>query len=341
MSYSQQPVRVTITSATILKVIAVVIALLFVYAIRDILLLILVSMVLAAAFDPWVDRLQKHGLPRLAGILIIYLGLFGIFGLVIVMLIPPVLEQIAALYQNFPSIIAQFSSALDSVQGFSLNTSLEESFNASFGDFETTHTVGKVMAAIGNFFGGLFGILAILVMTFYMVIKEDNIEKLVKLASPERYHKFLTSLLKNISEKLGVWLRTQLLIGLLVGVMVYIALSFLQVEYALVLALLAVVTELIPFIGPWIGAIPGVLVAFTQSPVVGLFAAGMYLLIQQLESHFITPRIMSKAVGLSPILVIVALLIGAKIAGIVGALLAVPVALIIQTAIHDFNKIPD
>lgn len=336
-----QPVKVTITSMTILKVIAVLLVLMFVYAIRDIIVLLLLSMVLAAALDPWVDWLQKKGLPRGVGIAAIYLSLISIFSLAVILIIPPVLEQAGQLYVNFPNIVEQFTGAVDSFQDFSVKENLQQGLLSVFGQSQTSSTISELFSAIGNFVGGIFGVFAIMVLTFYMVVKEDNIEKLVRMASPERYHEFLTNLLRNISKKLGIWLRSQLLLGLIVGVMVYIPLKIIGVEYALVLALLSGVTELVPFIGPWIGAVPGVLIAFTQAPILGLAAAIVYLLVQQLENNLIVPKVMSKAVGLSPLLVIVALLIGAKIAGVVGALLAVPVALIIQTVIKDFDKIPD
>ena len=131
------------------------------------------------------------------------------------------------------------------------------------------------------------------------------------------------------------------MLGVIVGVMVYIPLKIIGVEYALVLAILSGVTELIPFIGPWIGAVPGVLIAFTQAPILGLAAAIVYLLVQQLENNIIVPKVMSKAVGLSPLLVIIALLIGAKVAGILGALLAVPVALIISEVLKELDNIPE
>lgn len=325
---------------TILKILAVGLVLLLLYAIRDILLLLLVSMVLAAAFDPWVDWFKKKGWPRWAGIAVIYLLLFGMFALVVSLVIPPVLKQASELYANFPTIVNKLTQLLNSLESFQIS-GWQESLQKSFLNIEPNKTVAGLFGAVGNFFGGLFGVFAILVMTFYMVIKEDNIAKLVKLVSPEKYQKFLTDLLNHISQKMGLWLRGQLLLGLIVGLLVYVGLKIIGVKYALVLALLSAITELIPFIGPFIGAVPGVLIAFTQAPVLGLLAIGIYIGVQLLENYFITPRVMSRAVGLTPLLVIIALLIGAKLAGVLGALLAVPVALIISTILKELDNIPD
>jgi len=341
MTQSQHPLKITITSMTILKILAVVLVLMFVYAIRDILILLLLSMVLAAALDPWVDWLKNKGLPRALSLVFIYVVLISVFVLSIALIIPPVIEQLGELYVNFPRIVDQFSQTLNSIQGFSIKYSLQDSLSGFLTEAQANKTLSGLFTTLGSFFGGLFGVFAILVMTFYMVIREDNIEKLVKLVSPEKYHSFLISVLRNISKKLGLWLRSQLILGLIVGLSVYVGLSIIGVEYALTLGLLSAVTELIPYIGPFIGAVPGVLIAFTQAPILGLGALIIYLLVQLLENYLIVPRIMSKAVGISPLMVIIALLIGAKLAGIVGALLAVPVALIISTALKELDKVPE
>lgn len=341
MNSSQTPIKVTITSMTILKILGVVLVLLFFYAIRDILILLLLSMVLAAALDPWVDWLKKRGLPRSLSLILIYAVLISVFVLSIALIIPPVVEQIGELYVSFPRVVNDFSKTLNSIQGFSVQYNLQANLSGFLREVQTGRTLTSLFTTLGSFFGGLFGVFAILVMTFYMVIREDNIEKLVKLVSPEKYHSFLITVLRNISKKLGLWLRSQLILGLIVGVSVYVGLSIIGVKYALVLGLLSAVTELIPYIGPFIGAVPGVLIAFTQDPILGLGAAIIYLLVQLLENYLIVPKIMSKAVGISPLMVIIALLIGAKLAGIIGALLAVPVALIISTALKELDKVPE
>ena len=338
---TQQPLRITFTPLTILKFVGVLLLLIFVYVIRDILLLIFVSMVLAAAFDPWVDAMKKKGLPRPLGILLIYVILISVFVFAFVMMIPPIIEQLTQLYASFPSLLQNFSSVLESFQGFSIKESLQQGIGGSLNGLQPSQAVTSVFSVIGNFVGGVFGIFLTLVITFYMVVKEDNIGKLVKTFSPKKYEKFFMQILRDISKKMGLWLRGQLLLGVIVGVMVYIPLKILGVQYALVLAVLAGVTELIPFVGPWIGAVPGILIAFLQSPILGLAATVIYIVVQQLENNVITPKLMSKVVGLSPLVVIVALLIGIKVAGMLGALMAVPAALIVSTLLKYIDKMPE
>lgn len=338
---SNQPLRITFTPLTILKFFSVLLLLIFVYVIRDILLLIFVSMVLAAAFDPWVDAMKRKGLPRPLGIILIYVILISIFVFAFVMMIPPMVEQLTQLYASFPSLLQNFSSVLDTFQGFSIKEGLQQGIGGSLNSLQPSQAVTGIFSVIGNFVGGLFGVFLTLVMTFYMVVKEDNIGKLVKTFSPKKYEKFSMEMLRDISKKMGLWLRGQLMLGVIVGVMVYIPLKILGVQYALVLAVLSGVTELIPFVGPWIGAIPGILIASIQAPILGLAAAVIYIVIQQLENNIITPKLMSKVVGLSPLVVIVALLIGIKVAGILGALMAVPAALIISTLLKYMDRIPE
>ncbi|MGB0757266.1 MAG: AI-2E family transporter [Patescibacteria group bacterium] len=338
---AQKPMRVTVSPLAIIKIFAVILVLALLGAIRDVLLLIFVSMVLAAAFDPWVDALQKKGIARAFGILFIYAIIIGVFTTAVILMIPPLIEQLTGLYNAFPQLVEQFNSALGSLHGTTVQDSVQSGINDLTTRLQSGDTVTSVFSAIGSIFGGIFGVFAMMVMTFYMLVQENNIEKLVKLISPKKYHDFAVNTITDVSKKLGLWLRGQVMIGIIVGLLVYITLSILGVEYALVLGILSAITELIPFIGPWIGAVPGVLIAFIQAPIFGLAAIVIYLAVQQLENNIITPKLMSKVVGLSPLVVIVAILVGAKIAGVLGALLAVPTALIIQTFIKHLERLPE
>ena len=149
-------------------------------------------------------------------------------------------------------------------------------------------------------------------------------------------HPYLFRLITRIQHKLGLWLKGQLILSLIIFGLVFIGLSIIGVEYALLLAFVAGVFEIIPFLGPTLAAIPAAFFGFTQSPVLGLLVIALYVLIQQLENHVIVPKVMSKSVGLNPLIVIVAFLVGAKIGGFIGVLLAVPVATAISVFLSDF-----
>jgi len=177
---------------------------------------------------------------------------------------------------------------------------------------------------------------AVLIITFYMTLEEDGMKKFVKSIAPLKYQPYLISKVKRVQVKMGMWLRGQLILSLILGVLAYIGLLIIGVDYALVLALLVAVTEFIPYVGPIIGGIPAVFIAFTQSPVKAGIVVVLYVVIQQLENSVISPKVMQKAVGLNPIIIILALLVGGTIGGFAGVILAIPAVTIISVFVEDF-----
>jgi len=168
-----------------------------------------------------------------------------------------------------------------------------------------------------------------------MVVEENAIKKLVWSIAPEKHQVYVMQLINRIQKKIGLWLRGQLILCLVIFVLSYIGLLILGVKYALMLALIASITELVPYIGPIIGSIPAVVLAFAQSPMLAVFVVALYYGIQLVESNILTPKIMEKAVGINPIISIVALLVGFKVAGVVGAILSIPVATAVSVFVKD------
>ena len=164
-------------------------------------------------------------------------------------------------------------------------------------------------------------------MTFYLVVQDDAFKRVFHSIIPDEYVPFGLQLFKKIRDKLGYWLRAQLLLSIVVGLLVFVGLSVLQVKYAAVLALFAALFEFIPYVGPVLAAGPALILAFSQGGPIDFFLVlTLYIVIQQIENHFLIPKVMQRAVGLNPIVSILAILIGARIAGIIGALIAIPVA---------------
>jgi len=174
----------------------------------------------------------------------------------------------------------------------------------------------------------------ILVISFYLTVQEKGVKRFIMSLTPAKHQSYLSSLIERIQRKMGGWLRGQLLLMLIVGILTYIALRLIGLKYALVLALIAGILEIVPYIGPIISAIPAVILGFVQSPFLALLVIILYILIQQIESQIIAPQVMRRAVGLNPIITIIAILIGAKLAGILGIILAVP----ITAALAEFLK---
>jgi predicted PurR-regulated permease PerM len=306
----------------------------FVYQIRDVLIIIFVALVLAAAIDPWITALQRRGVPRGVGIAVIFVSLIGFISLVLIALVPLVADQLSQFVQAFPQLYAKGFTFVQGVQDQTIIEGLQkgvESLNSVVGQL----TQGFFTGIVG-FFGGVFTFISIFVLTFYLTMEEQGMKRLAVDIAPATYRPYLTKLFRRIEERLGHWLRGQLLLGLIIATATYIGLTLLGVKYALVLALIAGITELLPAIGPFIGAIPAIIVALSQQPMLGVWVAALYLGIQQLENHLIVPKVMSKSTGLNPVIIIVSLLVGAKVAGMIGVVLAVPTVIIITTFLEDF-----
>lgn len=337
MENNQKPITINLSTFTIVKVILILLALYFLFLIREILFVLFFSLVLASAVDPWVDWLQKRKIPRALGVLLIYLILILFIGLTIYLMIPPITQQVAELAENFPRLLERIISTFSTLRAYSAQHGILDSLKNSLGSLSTNLQVaaGSIFSTVTGIFGGIFSFFLILVLTFYMVVEENAIKKLVWSIAPKRHQPYLMQLINRMQKKIGLWLRGQLILSLVIFLMTYSGLSILGVKYALVLALIAGLTELIPYIGPLIGAIPAVLLAFTQSPILALFVAILYYIVQMLENNILVPKIMQKAVGLNPIVSIVALMIGFKVAGVLGAILAIPVVTAISVFLID------
>lgn len=333
----------TISYTSIIRVLIVFVAVFFIYLIRDALALLFVAIIFAAAVDPWVDWLQKFKFPRAVSILMIYAVLLAIFSLVVIMMIPPITEQIGQIIINVPAYYEKISIGVHNLQDQTVSDATLSGNDSIVSALETlsltlAQTTKSIFVTITSIFGGLFSLLIVLVITFYLTVEEQALKKFVKFVMPLKHRTYTMDLIERMQVKIGLWLRGQLLLSLIVGIMTYIGLSILGVKYALLLALIAGILEIIPYLGPWLSAIPAVLVAFSDSFVKVILVIILYLIVQQLENNLIVPKLMQKMVGLNPIIVIMAILVGAKLGGVIGGLLGVPVAAAISVYLSDVIK---
>ncbi len=329
--------KIEISTTTIFRTILILLALVFLYMVRDIVLLLFIAVIIAAALDPAVNFLQKKKIPRAAGALLIYLILFSIVAFVISFLIPPLGTQI----RDFSSHSSQY---LKSTGGeFSLAGGFFSSDNISV-------AVGKIINEFGNgltditqnifsktvgILSGLISVIVVFSMAFYMVMNEDGIKKFVVSITPQIKKDYAANLTDRIKDKIGKWMAGQLVLMVIIFALDYIGLSLIGIPYALVLAILAGILEIVPYVGPIVAAVPGVVLGFLVSPVTGLLALIVYAIAQQFETHVVVPQVMKKAVGLNPVVTIVAILIGFKLAGVLGAIISVPAATAISLFISD------
>jgi predicted PurR-regulated permease PerM len=326
---------------SIIKVLIILGAVSFLWLIRGIVGLLFVSIILASAFHPMVAWLEKRKIPRGFGIVFIYIVLLGLLSAVITLVAGPISHEVAGLTNNFPEyrhVVVDAWNHLQAISGGAL-----DSYNvqSSLSSFSLPGATSGVFAFLQAVFGGVFAFFLVLVMTFYLTVEEQALRGFIKVITPDSYQPYVMQLWTKIQNRLGNWLRGQLILSLVIFTLTYIGLSILQIKYALVLAMLAGSFELIPYVGPILSSVPAIFLAFVQAPYLALFVILLYFIVQQLENSLIVPKVMGRVTGLNPIVVLIAVLIGAKIGGIVGTLMAVPVATALSTFLYDFNNHED
>ena len=328
-------VTIHISTASIIKILAVLLLLGFLYLVWDVIVIVFIALLFAASLGPAIDWLEKKKIPRPAGILLIYSTVLLFLSLVVVLIIPAITDQIQQLAANSPFYYQRFLEIIGDLQ---LKTDISQTLQQNLENVSQTLSsyTGSIINTITGIFGGILVFVMVLVLTFYFSVSKNGLRHFIYSVTPEKHQKYAINLFERIQDKLGLWLRGQLLLSLIIFAITWIGLLILDVRYALVLALIAGFTEVIPYIGPVIGAVPAVFLTFLQSPVKALLVIALYVVIQQLENNIIVPKVMQRAVGLNPVVVIIVLLLGAKLAGVIGALLAIPLAVAIMVVAKDW-----
>jgi predicted PurR-regulated permease PerM len=311
--------QVEISQRTILFTILLLLGLWLVWLIKDILFLLFISFILMSSLRPLIDSMSRIRLPRFVSILLVYAVIIGVFSVGLAGVIPSLVAQTTRLASELPGFVSRVLPYW-SIDAGSLARQL-----SPIGENVLRVTVG--------IFSNVLSVITVMVFTFYFLLERRYTENFLKdLVGAEAGNRIM-AIVRTIEKRLGAWVGGQLLLMLVVGVFVYLGLTFLRVEFAIPLAILAALFEIVPTIGPIVSAIPAVLVAFSSSPLLALSVTALYIIIQQIENTFLVPFIMKRSVGLSPIVTIVGLMIGSRLAGVTGAVLAVPVILVIQTVV--------
>ena len=340
MNQEPKNFSISITTGSIIRGALFVLLLIFLYFIRDIVLVILAAVVIASAIEPVTKWFGKYRIHRLPAVVFIYLVLMTLFAGFLVFFVPTLVDQALTYINTIPSTI-NLSDVWNPLRD---NTFLS---TASFSTQDIVNNLQQVIAgtSAGAFktatfiFGGALSFLLIILLSFYLAVQEDGVSNFLRIITPVRKHKYVIDLWKRSQVKIGHWMQGQLLLGVIIGVLVYLGLMVLGVQHALLLAVIAACFELIPVFGPIMSSIPGVLIGLSTGGISeGLLVLGLYIIIYQFESNLLYPLVVKKIVGVSPILVILALVIGAKLAGFLGAVLAVPIAAALMELVNDVEK---
>ncbi|MCA9353632.1 AI-2E family transporter [Candidatus Nomurabacteria bacterium] len=345
MKSSSGPIN--LSSSTIVRFFLVAALFVGLYMIRDVILVLLTSIVIASFIESASKSFAKVGIKRTFSVVFIYLVSFlfilGVFYVFVPVLIGELTSFSSFIREYLPSssFLGNFntgtiSGAKDIVSSISNNASLGDVIgsaqnfagNFSSGLFQTTSAV----------FGGIFNFVLIVIISFYLSMHENGIESFLRVIAPDKHEAYIVSLWKRTERKIGLWVQGQMLLGVIVGMLVYLGLTIIGVEYALLIAIITALSELIPF-GMILAAAPAIFFAYVDggislSAIVLLF----YFIIQQFENYLLQPLIVKRVIGISPLVVILSLIIGAKLAGFWGIILAIPAAVFVFEYLSDIEK---
>lgn len=298
------------------------------FQIKEVLLIFFVALILSFALLPPIEKLERKKLPRSLAALLVYLSVAVFFLFVIGSGISPMVEQTTLFLSQLPQLI---ESVLSSPTISPISRQVIEEASRQL----ASASVNIVKITIG-LFDSLLAVVTVFVFSFYFSLGYENLRRKLPGFFPEATARKINETLKEIESRIGGWVRGEFILMLVIATFSYLGLTALKVNYALPLSLIAGVLEIVPVIGPILSAVPAVVVGFATSNVLGFGVLALYILIQQFENNFIVPRVMEKAVGLNPLLTMSAIFIGGRVFGITGALLAVPVILILQVILPKF-----
>ncbi len=323
--------RIEVSQKSILYAFVILIGAYLLHQLRDLLVLLFLSMIFASALNPLVVWLHKHlRFPRSLAILSLYAVLFSLIGSIFSYVLPPLIRESGVLVSKL-----HLPQLPDSFEIAQLQQTIQD-YNGIVARIGTS--LPSIMNAIFSTFSGFLVVFTFLMISYYILIERDHLHHYMewifgKTDAEKRAQHFID----RLEFELGGWVRGELLLMTIIGVLTYIGLIILGIPYALPLAIIAGLLEAVPNIGPTISAIPSIILAFFSiSPAMALAVMFLYILIQQLENNLIVPRIMASAVNISPLIAILALAAGLRLGGIQGAVLAIPTFLFIRAVVREF-----
>lgn len=325
-----------------------------VYALRDVVLVVLAAVIIAAAIDPLTRVLQRSRMriPRTLSVLAIYLAGAGFFALLSTQFAPTFISEARTLAERLPGLLESLGEtetigSLPAVPSFldGLGAELAKGNLLSSLEGPVSGATYSVFATASTVFGGLLSFALVIVLSFYLAAQERGVENFLRIVVPAQHEAYALDLWARAQRKIGLWMQGQLILGVLVGLMTYLALSLVgalvgePVPSPLLLALIAGVLELVPVVGPILAAIPAVTLSFSAGGTsLGLAVLAVYVLVQQFENNLLQPLVVKKIVGIPSVVAILALVIGAKLAGFIGMLLSVPLAAVGMELLLDLER---
>jgi len=290
--------------------------------------MVFVAFIIMSSLNPAVDQLEKLKIPRILAIIFLYIVVLavviGTFGLVI----PPLVTQTGNLLVSLPD-------ALGRIEMFNSNQqAITQQILSQIGSLPQ-----DILRITFSLFGNIISILTTLVISFYLLLERKNLNKYLGVLMGKSSPNAVLKTINEVERRLGSWVRGELFLMFAVGFITYLGLMILGIDNALPLAIIAGVLEIVPNIGPTISAVPAILIALTIHPVKALATLALYFLVQLAENNLLVPHIMKRAVGVNPLVSIIGLIIGFKIYGPMGAILSIPVIILLHTIVLNLQNI--
>jgi len=302
------------------------------FLMRETVAILLLALLVSTIFDRPVDALERYRVPRILGTILVYILTFVFLAFLFYTVIPISIIEFNNLLKNLTGVLEN--------SGFTLSGDLSF-FNTDIKYFTEALLSGGVplIEILGSLVGGVTFILAVIVLSFYLTVSRDGVSKFLVAVFPEALEKKILSLYTRTKARIAKWFQAQLLLSLVVGTLAFVGLSLLGVKYALVLGLIAGILELIPVVGPIFAGALAVSIGLTSSMTTGMYALILFLGIQQLENNILVPLVMRRHTGVHPVMILISILGGAQIAGLVGVLLAVPIAVFLQEMAEEWMSV--
>ncbi len=343
---TENQISINITTGTIIKTVIIGLLFWFLWVIRDLVLVLVTSIVIASAINPISNFISKKlKAPRVVSVIGIYASIAMFFLGIFAVFLPPFISDIKTTFYRIPVYLDELNSEkISDMPGFDIIVSsirdmeiTEDVLNIVTGTFSGA-TVGFLTTA-SAIFGGALSFILIVIISFYLSVQKDGVGDFLKIVTPLKNEKYVLDLWARSQRKIGLWMQGQLLLAVIVGVLTFMLLSVFGVPNPVMLAFIAMILELVPLFGPILAAIPAVALALLSGGVtLGFITLCIFIVIQQFENHLIQPLVIKKIVGIPALVAIFAIIIGAKIAGFLGILISVPLAAIVMEFLSDIEK---
>jgi predicted PurR-regulated permease PerM len=333
---------ITITAGTIIKALVILVLAWFIFTLRNLVLIVLTAIVIASAIEPAVKGLVRRRIPRLLAVIVVYVLLLAALFSIFYFFLPYIINDFSVFVASIPKYaqtLASSSAFNQYGQMIGLSGGAPLSAQTLLSALNIQNVFSDPLGAMAAVFGGVFSFFLIIVFSFYFAVSDTGVDDFLRIVTPKRYQSYVAGLWRRSQHKIGLWMQGQVLLALLMGVLVFLGLTIIGIPNALLLATVTAFCELIPVFGVIFAGTLATAVALGAGGVpLGLITVAFYVIAQQFESNLIYPLVVTRVVGVPPLLVILALIIGGELAGFLGIILSVPIAATIREFARDYES---